>query len=62
MNRNIGEPSLAELIADPLIGLAMKSDGVERAHLEVLFERVARERGCNLCSSPHQEAAPCTVC
>jgi len=36
--------SLAELVGDPLIGLVMKSDGVERSELERLFQRVARER------------------
>ena len=36
--------SLAELVKDPLIGLVMKSDGVERRDLELLLERVARER------------------
>jgi hypothetical protein len=43
---NIGIPqcSLAELMADPLIGLVMKSDGVDRRDLELLLERVGRER------------------
>ena len=36
--------SLAELVGDPLIGLVMKSDGVERSELERLLQRVARER------------------
>ena len=36
--------SLAELVDDPLIGLVMKSDGVDRCELERLLERVARER------------------
>jgi hypothetical protein len=36
--------SLAELVNDPLIGLVMKSDGVERCELELLLERIARER------------------
>jgi len=36
--------ALAELVDDPLIGLVMKSDGVERRELERLLERVARER------------------
>jgi hypothetical protein len=40
----IAQCSLAELMADPLIGLVMKSDGVERRDLELLLERVARER------------------
>ncbi len=50
MNREIGTDSgedhctLAELVHDPLIGLVMKSDGVDRRSIEVLFERIARER------------------
>jgi hypothetical protein len=36
--------SLAELVGDPLIGLVMKSDGVERRELERLLQRVARKR------------------
>jgi hypothetical protein len=36
--------SLAELVNDPLIGLVMKSDGVERCELELLLKRIARER------------------
>lgn len=36
--------SLFELVDDPLIGLVMKSDGVDRCELELLLERVARER------------------
>ena len=43
-NIGIAQCSLAELMADPLIGLVMKSDGVERRDLELLLERVARER------------------
>ena len=41
----IAQCSLAELMADPLIGLVMKSDGVDRRDLELLLERVAREGG-----------------
>lgn len=44
MDRRGREYSLAELIADPLIGLVMKSDGVERRCIEVLFDRIARTR------------------
>jgi hypothetical protein len=50
MNREIdGEAvasrcSLAKLVCDPLIGLVMKSDGVDRHSIELLFERLARER------------------
>lgn len=40
MYRN-AESSLAELIADPLVGLVMKSDGVDRRSIELLFERIA---------------------
>jgi hypothetical protein len=38
----ITECSLAELMEDPLVGLVMQSDGVERCELELLFESVAR--------------------
>ena len=40
----IAECSLAELMKDPLVGLVMKSDGVDRCELELLFERVGRGR------------------
>lgn len=36
--------TLAELVQDPLIGLVMKSDGVDRRSIELLFERIGRER------------------
>jgi hypothetical protein len=36
--------SLAELVQDPLVGLVMRSDGVDRCELELLLEQVARER------------------
>jgi hypothetical protein len=38
----VTECSLAELMEDPLVGLVMQSDGVDRCELELLFERVAR--------------------
>ena len=41
---DIAECSLAELVDDPLVGLVMRSDGVDRAVLRLLLERVARER------------------
>jgi len=50
MNREIGTDSgedhctLAELVRDPLIGLLMHSDGVDRRSIELLFERIVRER------------------
>jgi hypothetical protein len=44
---DIAECSLAELMEDPLIGLVMKSDGVERCELELLLERVVHDRHAN---------------
>ena len=41
---DIARCSLAELVENPLIGLVMKSDGVERRELESLLELVAWER------------------
>ena len=38
------EHRLSELLDDPLVGLVMKSDGVDRRHLERLFEELARGR------------------
>jgi hypothetical protein len=40
----VAECSLAELMEDPLVRLVMKSDGVDRCELELLFERVGRGR------------------
>ena len=61
--------SLAELVDDPLIGLVMKSDGVDRCELELLFERVAHERLratrlANPCRSRllTAETVPCSHC
>ena len=39
---DIARCSLAELVDDPLIGLVMKSDGVDRRELKLLLEQVAR--------------------
>ena len=41
---NIARCAPVELVDDPLIGLVMKSDGVERRELESLLELVAWER------------------
>ena len=61
--------SLAELVDDPLIGLVMQSDGVDRCELELLLERVASERSqaarlTNPCRPrlPITQAAPCSHC
>jgi hypothetical protein len=45
MDRKTTEYSFAELVEDPLVGLLMKSDGVDRRSIELLFERVARSPG-----------------
>ena len=55
MDRKTTEYSFAELVEDPLVGLLMKSDGVDRRSIELLFERVAR-------SPRYREAAPCRDC
>ena len=44
MSKLVEEYSLADLVADPLIGLLMQSDGVDRGTVERLFDRVARVR------------------
>ena len=61
--------SLAELVDDPLIGLVMKSDGVDRYELKLLLERVASERLqaarlANPCRPrlPITQTAPCSHC
>jgi hypothetical protein len=68
---NIAECSLAELMEDPLVGLVMKSDRVDPCELELLFERVVRERmRAYECQSPagvrvwppRMETAPCSPC
>ena len=38
------ECSLTELLQDPLVGLMMRSDGVDRRSIELLFERIAATR------------------
>ena len=45
--------SLAELIYDPLIGLVIKSDGVDRRELGLLLERAARaaSAGAPICET-----------
>jgi hypothetical protein len=55
MDYKTAEYSLAELVEDPLVGLLMKSDGVDRRSIELLFERVAR-------SDRYREAIPCPNC
>jgi hypothetical protein len=59
MDRDGREHSLAELIEDPLIGLVMKSDGVERRCIEILFERIARARALQV--QNQRELSRCRV-
>jgi hypothetical protein len=61
MDNHIAECSLAELVADPLIGLMMKSDGVDRRSVELLFERLARERLGDVYGARHKGAARCPI-
>jgi hypothetical protein len=39
-----GDLTLADLVADPLVGLVMRSDGVDRTGIEALFKRIAQAR------------------
>jgi len=41
MDHKTKEYTLVDLVEDPLVGLLMKSDGVDRRSIELLFERVA---------------------
>ncbi len=66
----IAECSLAELMEDPLVGLVMRSDGVDRCEIELLFERVGRgqawadrrESRPGSLPRPKVQAAPCSRC
>ena len=49
---NIAECSLAELMDDPLVGLVMRSDGVNRAELKPFLERVARAIASDSAANP----------
>lgn len=40
----VSETTLAELMQDPLIGLLMRSDGVDRNCIETMFEQLACKR------------------
>jgi hypothetical protein len=57
MHDKVAQYSLIELMQDPLIGIVMKSDGVDRRSIERLFERLACER-----LRPSRETVPCTHC
>ena len=66
MGKFTTECSLAELVEDPLVGLLMKSDGVDRRAVEFLFERVARERARDVdgaqSRSSDEESRWCVSC
>ena len=57
MNEEIAELSLAELVSDPLVGLLMKSDGVEHRSVAVLFERLVKQRSPDFCRLVDREGA-----
>jgi hypothetical protein len=62
----MAESSLTELVRDPLVGLVMKSDGVDRRSIELLFARIGRSLGPRL-EAPRprharQEIDRCTTC
>jgi hypothetical protein len=38
----MAESSRVELVRDPPVGLVMRSDGVDRCSIELLFERIGR--------------------
>lgn len=44
MGKATADRSLADLIEDPLVGLVMRSDGVDRLTVELLFEHVSMVR------------------
>jgi hypothetical protein len=64
------ECSLTELIHDPLIGLVMKSEGIDPGEFELLLEQVARERASGINQTElavwprlsTTETAPCSHC
>jgi hypothetical protein len=70
MGKVIAECSLADLVEspveDPLVGLLMKSDCVDRRSVELLFERVAWERAGDLEGNrsrlPNEEGTRCSAC
>ena len=62
----MAESSLTGLVRDPLVGLVMKSDGVDRRSIELLFQRIGRGLGPRLealrQSRARQEIDRCTTC
>jgi hypothetical protein len=55
MNDKTTEYSLTELVEDPLVGLLMKSDGVDPRTIELLFEQIAH-------SPRYREVRACPNC
>jgi hypothetical protein len=58
MGDEFAECSLAELVEDPLIGLIMKSDRVDRRSVELLFERLSQSRARDRDGRHCRETAP----
>lgn len=53
MSSNTGrrpEPTVAELLSDPIIRAVMSADGVDEAQLRELLDRVSREQ--STCAPP----------
>ncbi len=48
------EPTVAELLSDPIIRAVMSADGVDEAQLRELLDRVSREQ--STCAPPAHEA------
>ena len=58
MSSNTGrrpEPTVAELLSDPIIRAVMSADGVDEAQLRELLDRVSREQ--STCAPPHAHEA-----
>lgn len=60
----MAESSRVELVRDPLVGLVMTSDGVDRCSIELLFEWIRRGPRLEALRPRHagQEIDRCTTC
>jgi hypothetical protein len=55
MTRNIPEPSIDELLADPIVRALMAADGVRASELEALLRSVAKRLRA---SAKYEEVQP----
>jgi hypothetical protein len=53
------EPTLAEMLADPIVKAVMRADAVEEREIAALFDRVARLRGAPVRRHPPPPARAC---